>query len=335
MASGAEAADVASVAEDLFGGLFIAISLAAMLYGITTAQSYLYWWNFPNDVRIIRWTVLFVWILETLHTAFCLHMIYHYVITGFGNVAEASLIIWSTGASVFSEVIVAAFVQGFFIRRIWILSHKSIIVTTIPSVLLVARVGLSWGSGVLTLTTSTWAEFDKRKGSFFTVTCGLSFAAATDLAIAVILIYYLRRSRTGFQGTDQLIRSMQSYVINSGALTMFVSISIVLTFVFVKNSLVFVGLVHVQGKLYANSFLATLNARTLRQGGGKSTSQDPHSNSVELNSRRQNQTEPQIPRPIEIFQHVTRDVNDGKDPTPFTQVEDDDYSSTGKSQSLV
>ncbi|GBE86423.1 hypothetical protein BKA93DRAFT_549242 [Sparassis latifolia] len=336
MASAAEQAEIASVAQTLLGGMFIEISLAAMLYGITTAQAYLYWWNFPNDVKIIRRTVLLIWLLETLHTAFCLHMMYHYVITGFGNLVTASLIIWSAGATVFTEVTIAAFAQGFFIRRIWILSHKSIIVTAIPSVLLFIRVCMSYATGVLTWTTATWKEFDQNKGSFFTVTCGLSFAAATDLAVAVILIYYLQSSRTGFQGTDHLIRSMQSYVVNSGALTMVVSISIVLTFIFVKNSLVFAGLVQVQGKLYANSFLATLNARTLRQGGGKSTSQDPNANSVELTSRRQIQTEPKVPRPIEIFQHVTSDVNDGKGPTSFTHVVDDDYSSTGmKSQSLV
>ncbi|KZT05771.1 uncharacterized protein LAESUDRAFT_813300, partial [Laetiporus sulphureus 93-53] len=183
---------MATEIETIAGALLVEMFVAVMLYGITTTQSYVYWWNYPFDSSMTKRTVLVVWFLETIHTAFCLDMIYEYVITDFGNLARVELIVWSVGV---------------------------------------------------------------------TLTSGLSLAAVVDFIIASFLMYYLQQGRSGTRRTDHLIKSLQAYVINTGSLTMLVSIAILMTFLFYKNSLLFTGLVEIQSKLYANSFLATLNAR--------------------------------------------------------------------------
>ncbi|PCH34532.1 hypothetical protein WOLCODRAFT_139416 [Wolfiporia cocos MD-104 SS10] len=247
--------------ENLAGALLIEMFMAVLLYGITTTQAYMYWWNYPNDSKLTRRTVVTIWFLETVHTAFCLDMIYSYVIVDFGNIARIEKIVWSVGATVLTAVIIAAIVQSFFIHRIWILSQHSLVMTIIPAVCLFLRVALGCATATLTWTIGYWPAFRTSIGPMFTLTTGLSLAALVDFIIAAAMIYYLRRSQTSSRRTAHLIRSIEAYVINTGSLTMLVSVAIVLTFTLEKGSLLFTGLVEIQSKLYANSFLASLNAR--------------------------------------------------------------------------
>ncbi|KAH9946534.1 hypothetical protein B0H21DRAFT_859127 [Amylocystis lapponica] len=293
--------------EDLAGALLIEIFIAVLLYGITTTQVYVYWFSYPDDIKAIRRTVVVVWLLETLHTAFCLHMIYEYMIVDFGHLLGIVNIIWSAGATVIIAVSIQAIVQVFFIRRIWIMSERSFVITAIPAVLLFVRVAFGFATASLTWTIPTWIMFRAETGPFATLITGLTLAALVDLIIALLLIYYLQRSRTGFKVTDHLIKSLMAYVINTGALTMVVSISIVLTFTLIKGSLLFAGLVEIQSKLYANSFLATLNARHHLSGSSRDTGIHTSSN-MELSNRRPGlQNDPK--RTIEIYQQTSK-VND-------------------------
>ncbi|GBE84590.1 hypothetical protein SCP_0605690 [Sparassis crispa] len=300
------ASGMATIIEELLEGLLVEVFVAIFLYGIATAQVYFYWMNFANDSVWIRSTVLLVWVLETVHTCMCVKMITQYTIVDFGDVPAVAHIIWSAGVTVMLAVLIAAMVQTFFIHRIWILSRRSKLITAIPAVLLFVRVAFGLATASLLYRLPTWSEFRSNVGPLFTLTCGISLAAFVDLIIAVGSIYYLWHSRTGFERTDHIIRSLITYLVSTGALTVAVSFSIVLTFVFLKNSLLFAGLVEVQSKLYANSFMATLNARKLRSRGEHSA-QEYNSNSIELGpSRRQGtQTDHKTMKPIEIFQHTT------------------------------
>ncbi|KAL6306127.1 hypothetical protein BKA93DRAFT_775044 [Sparassis latifolia] len=328
-----------TIAEDLLGALLIEVSLAAVLYGITTTQSYFYYFACRDDDKLIRWAVLFIWIVETVHTALCVHMMYHYLISNYGSLETANRIVWSAGATVITEVSISATVQTFFVRRIWILSHKSRLITSLPAVLLFIRIAFGYASAALTWKHASWTAFRYNRGSFITVTCSLSLATAVDFTIAVILIYYLQNSRSGFRGTHPTIRSLQAYIINSGAITMVISLTIVLTYVFLKNNLLYAGLLEMQGKLYANALLAMLNTRETGNRSTKASSADDGPNALELASRRPHA---QIgSRHIEIFQHVTRDV-DAVPPSEeaIKTIGDmdsatDEYSATNKSQTLI
>jgi len=304
-----------AIVENVLGAFLIEMFMAVLLYGIGTAQAYVYWWNHREDTKLVRATVAAVWIVESVHTAFCLDLIYRYVILDFGEFANVGRIVWSAGATVMSAVVIAALVQGFFIRRIWILSKFSIVITGIPTALLFARIVFGFATSILTWKIETWAAFRVEKGPLVTFTCGLTLAAVVDLIIALSQTYFLWRSRTGYQGTDHLIRTLIAYVINTGALTTVVSTAILITFLVpaLKNSLLFAGLVEIQSKLYANSFLATLNARRRMKSTSRGT-KAYNSDTIELDMRRQT-TGGATPSNIEIFKttKVTGDCMDGMD----------------------
>ncbi|KAI0079162.1 hypothetical protein K474DRAFT_1705835 [Panus rudis PR-1116 ss-1] len=345
----------------LLGGFVIEVCFALILYGIITAQTYMYSFNSKEDPAIMKYTVASVWILETAHTVFVTHMLYHYTITNYGNLPEVGKIIWSAGASVFAEVrntyflyaatnkaaqmLIVMLVQGFYIRRVWILSGRSILLTFITGFFLTARVGMSQSkpsivelsvaeddffpqafgtaTGGLTYYVGTWASFRTRRAPLFTLGCGLALSAVVDFLIAAILIFYLRKGHSGFKSTDGVIRSLMAYAVNTGAVTMLVSLVIVLTFVFIKDSILFAGFVLMASKrrfavtrnelvlivvhptVYANSFLGTLNSRRTLSRNRTAVAMTSRLNGMAEMSVLHSQMHGQ-PRPIEIYQETSK-----------------------------
>ncbi|TCD62139.1 hypothetical protein EIP91_007291 [Steccherinum ochraceum] len=194
--------------------------------------------------------------------ALIMHSAYLFSVTDFGHPQALAVIPWSAGSSVMIGMVITACVQLFYIRRIWILSNHNWI--------LVAFV--------------------------IAVCVGLSMSAAVDIIIASILIYYLYKARTGFKSTDRLIHALMAYTVNSGFITMICSTLSVISFFVLPQSLVFAGLVQMSSKLYANSFLGTLNARQrLRKRSNAPSTQRPTGDSSTANSGSKG-------RQIEIYQ---------------------------------
>jgi len=61
------------------------ICFAFILYGIFIAQIYYYCTNYAEDRSYIKSYVALLCILESCHTAFCIHILYFYFIINYGN----------------------------------------------------------------------------------------------------------------------------------------------------------------------------------------------------------------------------------------------------------
>ncbi|KAG6918476.1 hypothetical protein DXG01_014103 [Tephrocybe rancida] len=90
-----------------------------------------------------------------------------------------------------------------------------------------------------------------------------SFAwpAVIDLVIAIAMCYYLFRSKSGFSGTNSKIIMIIRMILISGFLTSACSLTALICYATMPNTLVFLGIEFLLTKLYINSFLAMLNAR--------------------------------------------------------------------------
>lgn len=252
---------MSTLVESLAGSLLGTFCLAILLYGSATAQIYSYWLQYPGDSKKHRGTVGAVWFIDTIHTAFCLVVIYHYIIVDYGNIRLIENMIWSVAATIITEVMLSAIVQSFYVRQVWVFSQRNVLLCAVISVMLFLRIALGLATVGLIFHFATFAQFSTSIGPLFTLTCGLSLAAAVDLIVAIALIYY--RLKTPRRACEKLhpVELIQSYMINTGGLTVLVSLAIVFTFSFLKGNLVFAGLVEVQAKLYANSFIATMSER--------------------------------------------------------------------------
>jgi len=281
--------------------------VALGLYGIFVAQTYVYAMNCSNDAFYLKFCVTCIAVLETLHSIFVVHMAYGYAIDNFGDIAGiAGHIIWSGGASVASEMIIVAFTQSLYIRRVFILSGGNVALTLLTSVLLFMRVAFGLATAALTYSLNSWGDFRASKGPFFTVIMGLALSSLVDLLIALILMYYLWRNKTGFGKTDNILHALMAYCVNTGLLTMVCSTVTILTFAFMKSSLMFAGFVQISSKLYANSLMGTLNARgMLRHMSTRSRSRFTDGSELGVRFQSQHTT---TPRHIEIFQETSKVV---------------------------
>ncbi|KAJ8481374.1 hypothetical protein ONZ51_g6029 [Trametes cubensis] len=347
---------MANPAEAIIGGLLIEMFFAFILYGITTLQTFIYFQKYPGDRFSLKALVATVWILETVHTAFCMEFIYAYLIEGFGNydgfldvnwyalfffyavdppsrcgrpsleLYLRSLRMWrcrGIGVTVVASSGIALCVQGYYTWRVWVVSGNSVIWTIVIGTFALLRVGeppkhrenatmltaliavsqaFGIASAVLSYEYPNWETFRSTKKSLVTISGGLGSAALVDMLVALTLTFYLKRGRhTWHKESNSMVNRILLYAVNTGAITGTASLLCVLLFAVKKSSLVFLGLVMVQGKLYANSLLGSLNARSHIRSKG---SLPAYSSSSGSSAFRVTSPRPSHIRPVEVFQHT-------------------------------
>jgi len=233
------------------------------LYGSATAQIYSYLMNYADASKTSQITAWVIWLLDSVHTVLCLFMVYHYIIVDFGNSILSLKISWSFGAAVIMQVLMTAIVQSFYMYNIWILSKARTALKAPVAFLLFLRIALGFATALLILTHGHFSELHSETSAFITVIFNLTIGAFVDAAISALLIYYnILKFPMGHKNKRHFVVDfVHTYLINSGIATLLVSLSVVFTFSFITNSMVFVGLIQIQGKLYVNSCIGILNAQ--------------------------------------------------------------------------
>jgi len=98
----------------------------------------------------------------------------------------------------------------------------------------------------------------------------------TDIIIVSSLCYFLSRSRTGFKSTDQIIDKLLYLVVNTGLAPTIMELSHLISFSISPMVFAHFTFNFLAPKLYANSLMASLNARVfmLKDISDTSTSLD-------------------------------------------------------------
>jgi len=252
------------------GATFLGTVAAAILFGITNLQVYLYFQNYPKDWRFQKISVATLWILDAFHLSLTIVAVYHYLIDSFGSAAALQVVIWTFKLQIAVNVVIVLLVQTLYAVRVWKLGRHNQRIWPILVALIVAS-GYAIGIilAVKTYGIKTFAE--NRKISWIII---LSFAQATfiDVIIALAMCFYLMRSKSGFAETNNKIIVIVRMTLISGMLTSACSLVALVTFITMPNNLVFLGVEFLLTKLYINSFLAMLNARqTIRDRDNTST----------------------------------------------------------------
>ncbi|TDL19102.1 hypothetical protein BD410DRAFT_877345 [Rickenella mellea] len=180
---------------------------AAFLGLIPSAISY------PRDPKLTKWLVGFLWVVDTVHLALCTATIYWYLVSNFGDFPNLGVPHWSFDLQAVASAIVILSVQLFFVRRVHQLSKNKSLVA-----LIVAFAAIHFALGVyVTVATFILNTFAAYK--FWIIIVGLGSAAVADVLIALSLLHFLRKSRTGFARMDGMIAMLILYSVNTGLLT--------------------------------------------------------------------------------------------------------------------
>ncbi|KAI0640314.1 hypothetical protein C8Q77DRAFT_1085931 [Trametes polyzona] len=261
--------------EHSMGAVLIGSLIALFLSGAVCMQVFLYCQLYPRDRLRIKLMVhrlltscASARLLDTVHSAMAITANWQYLIVHFGDWDNMDDITWSTTVAL--TALITFLVHCFFTHRIHTLSRQNWYITT-PLVAL-ALVRLVSTSEMIRL--HSFAQFVERYDYVFTI--GLSTAASLDVLIAAGLCYFLRRGRSGFTSMDRIVDAITLYTIENGMLTCITTVISLICWVSMPTNLIFLGLHFAISKLYANSLLATLNARKslLNKSQGSSNERD-------------------------------------------------------------
>ncbi|KDQ61297.1 hypothetical protein JAAARDRAFT_578478 [Jaapia argillacea MUCL 33604] len=224
--------------EDAQGTLLIGFFIVSILYGITIVQVYSYYLAYREDERSLKLMVGLVFILESAHTAFCIHSIYSYLIPHFGDFKYLETIPTSCVPAYLMTVLIAGLVHSYYIKRVCIMSNRNITLMAIMFVFGFLRYGAATANAVLMFRAGRFPDA-KCITCKHTIVLGISSSVILDSVCSGALIYYLWRAKSGLASsrTGDVVRRLMA------------------------RNLLFIVLINIQGKLYANSFLASLNAR--------------------------------------------------------------------------
>ncbi|EIM81905.1 uncharacterized protein STEHIDRAFT_141882 [Stereum hirsutum FP-91666 SS1] len=243
-----------------FNGLYAGNYLAGVLYGLTTHQTYVYFRS-NKDRWSTRLLVLALWILDTLHAVFLAVGLRHLIEEAtYQPVALLTdKIPWTLSASMFIMSVSDSGVRGFYCYRIWKLSEKNWILTSVAAVPVVCALiaglyvicKIAGATGLQALNTAASAAMDAT----------LISISVADITLAGFLCILLMKSRAGGHRTNSIISTLILYTVTTGFLTSVVAIASLILIFAVRETYVYTGPFFVLSKLYFSSLLATLNRR--------------------------------------------------------------------------
>lgn len=249
--------------DDTQGALFIGTSIAGALFGVSCVQTYFYAMNYTHDPWHLKALVAFVFILDLFHQLCISHSIYVNVITNYANPAALFILPWSLIAEVEATAVIAALVQGFYVFRVWRLSHQNYYLTILVAVLIVPAFVIQ------TIYTAKMCGTDLIGLVALTPLAKAINAinACEDVLIAVVMVFLLRQGKTGSSASDGMINRLVLFVVNTGTLTSICAIAAFIALMCAPAALIYAIFFFTTPRLYVNSLLATLNARQSIRGG--------------------------------------------------------------------
>ncbi|KAF9552153.1 hypothetical protein CPC08DRAFT_302520 [Agrocybe pediades] len=230
--------------DSTLGAAFLGSFAAAILYGVTSVQTFLYFQGAKGDGRVMKCTIFLLWILDTTHTAITAHGIYFYLVTNFGNFAVLEAPTWSVLGGVYLTNLSDIIVRGFFARRVRSLCGHGrpvlrnllpIIITILSIVVFVCGTGFASKSFSL-------GTFERMATVDYLLYISFAAAVASDSLVAISLCSLLFWSRTGIKRTDSILTILMAFTINTGLLTSICAMACLITYAIWPQRFIFMGL---------------------------------------------------------------------------------------------
>jgi len=238
------------------GPIFIGCMFNVCLFGVMITQVYLYFNTYKTDRRWMKCLVLFIFLADTVNAVFDLVYVYNSLVVHFGELKAISTATWVFSTDPAMTGIISTAVQLFFAWRVRVITNSNWFCAPI---IFFAFAGLLGGIGTA-IAVSMYPIFTQFVQFKVIVIIWLVASAVADVFIACILTYHLRKHKTGFQATDDIVNRIIRVTVQTGAVTALCA-TMDLIFYLVDtsgNHLIFnIPL----SKLYTNSMMSSLNSR--------------------------------------------------------------------------
>ncbi|KAF7341860.1 hypothetical protein MSAN_02041600 [Mycena sanguinolenta] len=287
---------------------FIGYVFAAVGFGFTFFQSYLYHTTYPKDRWLVKVTVASLCTLDTAMSALSSHALYYYLVTLF------SLPVGPDNATISFCGIAIAIVQSFYAVRIWQISRNAFLPAAII-LLSIAGAALGIATSVVILRNTLFANFSEQyMKAVISTGQGIRLLAALTSAGGSFMCN-VKVGGTGKPSRWDLITNFLTSGV-AGAVAQFLCL---VTFIAMPQKYVWIIFHFLSSRVFINGLLLILNSRAVSRGrgineeetrGATSTLQtSTTASSIMFNSNRTNHT-----FNVDVSHVINSDTNTAKYP---------------------
>ncbi|OCH87970.1 hypothetical protein OBBRIDRAFT_759000 [Obba rivulosa] len=245
-----------SPAAITYGPILIGTVFNIMLYGIMITQTFLYFTVYKQDKLWMKLFVCLLFLCDTLNSVFDIVFVYVPLVNKFGDPGALSYATWVFATDPAMTAIIALQVQLFFAWRVKVLTGS------IPAVVLIVICSLfqffgGLGTAIAVGMIPEFVQFQRFKAI---VIVWLAFSSIADVAITFALVWHLRKHKTGFAATDDIVNRVIRMTVQTGLVTaLWASIDLV-AYLTSSSGLHLIFNIPL-AKLYTNSLMSSLNSR--------------------------------------------------------------------------
>ncbi|KAJ7257501.1 hypothetical protein B0H12DRAFT_1070418 [Mycena haematopus] len=230
------------------GAVEIGTLLSGVLFGLITAQTYVYFKSFPHDARFIKGLVLGLWIVELAHTACIFNALYIYTVKEYGDPTSLIKFPIALDVTILLHGVTVIIVQLFFTHRMSKFLRNKLYIPIIAAAILVLRFVVFVVTGAAATMMSTLVDFMQKWKPL--ILFDLISCAITDVMISAILVYELAIRRTSaYKSTLAIMDKLIMWSVETCVVTTITTMIMLVCFLTMKQNFVWVGILLVQPKI--------------------------------------------------------------------------------------
>ncbi|KAF5327084.1 hypothetical protein D9619_004503 [Psilocybe cf. subviscida] len=246
----------------VIGVLLIGLFLNTYLFGLVTYQFIVYHNTKFNDRSWIKALVGVLFVLDLAQSMVVVYAGWEMCVTNYNHPESLGIISWTIPFTACGNAVIAFISQIFLGHRVLVMTKNKVLVGVIGAF---SCAGLIGG-----LYAGTWSGILKYIVKFPAldpvVTLWLGSQTAADLLITVSLTWVLSRSRTGFRRTDTIINRVIRGCVQTGLFVSIFAMADMFSFLFSRDTYLYAMFAYPLGRIYTNTLLDTLNARSALKG---------------------------------------------------------------------
>ncbi|KAI4528486.1 hypothetical protein K523DRAFT_260709 [Schizophyllum commune Tattone D] len=257
--------------HNTLGMLFDSLVVSTALYGAGMLQGWYYYRRYSQkDHWAVKSVIGLVLLLDTLQQGMFAASVYRYCVSNLGNPAFLGVLDEVLIVQIFFVAAIALAVQLFYCYRVLMLSKKNWFVTLFLVLMATSAFATVFTYCGFAVRYEMFADLARLKSISIAVNVT---SAATDVGISLAMIWYLRRARTGFKRSNDLIKRLIMFTFNTGLPTSAVAIFACIAINVWPNTFIYMFFFFLEGRLYTNSLLVTLNSRSYIRNSVPETSE--------------------------------------------------------------
>ncbi|KAI5990228.1 hypothetical protein EDD15DRAFT_2281999 [Pisolithus albus] len=245
------------VYDEILGPLLVGIFFNTYLYGIVTYQFASYHRANFNDRLVVKAVVMFLFLLDTVHSIAVIYMAWVYMVTNYTNPTALQFGVWPYPFTPIGTATAALVTHLFLGDRIYRLTHNKVLFGAIIMMAL-PTFALGMANGIEAWIIHVNADMTRIQGL---VIAWLSMQVTVDTFLTVTLSIILARAKTGLPTTDTVLRRLIRGAIQTGLFASIFSLGDLISFLLLPDAN-FYGMFAIPiGRIYSNTLLDTLLVR--------------------------------------------------------------------------